>query len=967
MLLLILLLIMAAAILVVNFFENEKQNDIRNDLIFANTLQSLKLIEKEVNRVPDSLKQKTEAGIDLTLSILKTLSKGTYYSGSRIFNDGVIVQIVNERILYPPSFPWHFEILNDEEGTIKPLDVETLREGLSLELVQMVNHDTGDVGYMAITTGKITDDLWYIDMTSGDEYAEMVKSQEEIFSIINDLQGALNGLIILFETNAPDLNLYYAPSEFALSSNAETVELLKNAIESQKSLLSIEDQNYSAYYSTLRLFKTPLIAVILINSTNEMVNMINNIGMILLLMLIAVIIVIFWIYWVQKYVRDHELTENQKQEYHPRHIRRVTRSVGLIGVFVFFFIAAALDSLGNLSLQSAKNNKTLDLIESKMESNSNMISRFRNDEESWAVYYASRLGQLLIDNPEIQTRELLTEANDRFGYEYMMLFDENGKEVLSSNSLIGLDIESDLISSSNDFQRLLQGVPSIAHEPEKDPIKEEKLIQLFGASVFDANHEVKGAMIIALDPEKSWMAAEKEDYSSFINMITPSGSYAIVADAENDLILYSNEQQFEGELASRIGLYDGDAPETELDSFKIYANQSLVNCYGAYQKDERYHYYYLTVSDVFQRSVLPFGAASAIGFLIVYWIVTSFMLKPYRSDVYNEIIKVSDSTRQDSIFDESINTDFQSDDDSQESLSDIWHRQTPKRKASLFVQISLAFILIMAVITLYGPGSSAALSAINFILQGTWRRGINLLSFAGIMILIISFIIIVLFKNLLLNLISSILDRKVETIFRLAFSFIQYAAIIAFLYFAFDFLGIDTRALLASVSLLSLAVSLGAKDLVADILAGIFIIFEDDFRVGDIIEINGFSGIVQEIGVRSTKLVGIGDNIKIFGNQSVKNVLNMSKMNSWYSLDLNVSADQPLKEIEAMLEEELPNIGELIPEIISGPYYKGVMSIGYMNTLYIIAECKQMHYRRVQRKLNHAILDLFEEKGFKIS
>ena len=90
-------------------------------------------------------------------------------------------------------------------------------------------------------------------------------------------------------------------------------------------------------------------------------------------------------------------------------------------------------------------------------------------------------------------------------------------------------------------------------------------------------------------------------------------------------------------------------------------------------------------------------------------------------------------------------------------------------------------------------------------------------------------------------------------------------------------------------------------------------------------------------------------------------------MNSWYSVDLKISADQPLDEIEAMLKKELPEIGKSIPEIIGGPYYKGVMQIGSINTLYIIAECKQENYRRVQRKLNHAILDLFNEHGYKLS
>ena len=93
----------------------------------------------------------------------------------------------------------------------------------------------------------------------------------------------------------------------------------------------------------------------------------------------------------------------------------------------------------------------------------------------------------------------------------------------------------------------------------------------------------------------------------------------------------------------------------------------------------------------------------------------------------------------------------------------------------------------------------------------------------------------------------------------------------------------------------------------------------------------------------------------------------MSKESSMVFINLTLSTNQPLDEIEAMLRKELPEIGKSIPEIIGGPYYKGVMQIGSINTLYIIAECKQENYRRVQRKLNHAILDLFNEHGYKLS
>ena len=75
-----------------------------------------------------------------------------------------------------------------------------------------------------------------------------------------------------------------------------------------------------------------------------------------------------------------------------------------------------------------------------------------------------------------------------------------------------------------------------------------------------------------------------------------------------------------------------------------------------------------------------------------------------------------------------------------------------------------------------------------------------------------------------------------------------------------------------------------------------------------------------------------------------------------------------LKNIEDMLEEELPKIGKSIPEVISGPHYKGVWQIGRgAYTLSVITECREENIRHVQRKVNRAILELFDEKGIRLS
>ena len=75
-------------------------------------------------------------------------------------------------------------------------------------------------------------------------------------------------------------------------------------------------------------------------------------------------------------------------------------------------------------------------------------------------------------------------------------------------------------------------------------------------------------------------------------------------------------------------------------------------------------------------------------------------------------------------------------------------------------------------------------------------------------------------------------------------------------------------------SILSLALSLGAQDLIKDILAGLAIVFDGSFHIGDVVEIGGTAGVVQEIGVRATKLTVEGNNTLYINNSEISRVLN---------------------------------------------------------------------------------------------
>ena len=177
-----------------------------------------------------------------------------------------------------------------------------------------------------------------------------------------------------------------------------------------------------------------------------------------------------------------------------------------------------------------------------------------------------------------------------------------------------------------------------------------------------------------------------------------------------------------------------------------------------------------------------------------------------------------------------------------------------------------------------------------------------------------------------------------------------------------------TAALVASVGVLTLIVGLGAQPLIADIIAGIFIIFEDEYHVGEIVTINDFRGTVMEIGIRSTRLIDAAGNIKIINNSAIGDVINLSRELSLAVVDCDFPYDVPVEVIENMLNDNFDKIAAKIPAIKEGPYYKGVCMYKDSNvTVKIVAKCLEDDRFQVERDLNREYRRLLTENNIDIS
>ena len=211
-------------------------------------------------------------------------------------------------------------------------------------------------------------------------------------------------------------------------------------------------------------------------------------------------------------------------------------------------------------------------------------------------------------------------------------------------------------------------------------------------------------------------------------------------------------------------------------------------------------------------------------------------------------------------------------------------------------------------------------------------------------------------------------NNRTKTIISLLDGFVKYACAIVIIILILKACGVDTAALVASVGVLTLIVGLGAQPLIADIIAGIFIIFEDEYHVGEIVTINDFRGTVMEIGIRSTRLIDAAGNIKIINNSAIGDVINLSRELSLAVVDCDFPYDVPVEFIENILSENFEQIAANIPAIKEGPYYKGVCMYKDSNvTIKIVAKCLEEDRFQVERDLNREYRRILRENNIDIS
>ena len=196
-------------------------------------------------------------------------------------------------------------------------------------------------------------------------------------------------------------------------------------------------------------------------------------------------------------------------------------------------------------------------------------------------------------------------------------------------------------------------------------------------------------------------------------------------------------------------------------------------------------------------------------------------------------------------------------------------------------------------------------------------------------------------------------------------SLTRYVAALVILCWGLSIFGVDVNTIVASVGVVALVVGFGAESLVADLITGVFMLFENQYNVGDIVEVNGFRGTVQDIGIRTTSIVDVGGNVKIINNSDMKNILNRSDRSSRAVTNIAIPYETDLEALEAKLPGLMKEIYEAHPDVMKAePVYLGVAELAESCVLLrFVAEVQENEIYSAGRILNRDLWLGFRKLG----
>ena len=210
-------------------------------------------------------------------------------------------------------------------------------------------------------------------------------------------------------------------------------------------------------------------------------------------------------------------------------------------------------------------------------------------------------------------------------------------------------------------------------------------------------------------------------------------------------------------------------------------------------------------------------------------------------------------------------------------------------------------------------------------------------------------------------------QHRLKTVNLLIINIIKYIIVIIVILLTLATFGVNISSLVAGLGVTTAIIGLAFQDLAKDLIAGIFIITEAQYEVGDTIEVDGFMGEVVAIGLKTTQIRDFKGATKIIGNRYMDNMINYSLHTSLAVVDVGVGYEHSPEEVEKVLKNLAKELSGKIEEAKGEIEVLGINELDNSSVVYrVTLEVSSMQQYAVQRLLRKKIKEALDNAKIKI-
>lgn len=209
--------------------------------------------------------------------------------------------------------------------------------------------------------------------------------------------------------------------------------------------------------------------------------------------------------------------------------------------------------------------------------------------------------------------------------------------------------------------------------------------------------------------------------------------------------------------------------------------------------------------------------------------------------------------------------------------------------------------------------------------------------------------------------------RRAQTLQVLLQSMVTYVLFFVAFIMILQVFGVNTSAILASAGILGLAVGFGAQSLVKDVISGFFILFEDQFAVGDYVETAGVVGVVEEMGLRSCKIRAWTGQLHIVPNGEISKVTNYNRGHMLAVVMVGIAYEADIDRALEVLRQAGEQARAELSDIVETPVVQGVVELADSAVnIRVVAATRAGQQWEVERQLRRRFKLALEAAGIEI-